>query len=266
MPPHPISAPAIAGYQLDEVIGRGFSGTVWRGRRSTGEDVAVKVFDPARFPGQQRRRMSREARALAENPHPCLVPLLDADLEHDPPYLAFRYMEGGDFSGFIEPATLLPRAQVLAACARVADALVFLHSRGVVHRDLKPGNILRDARGQAYLGDLGLARSEGDPQLTTSGQVMGTWTYMAPEVQAGHPAVVQSDLYSLAAALVELLCGAPPVRSLRGIELPPEYAEIPLPDELRKQVRLALRTDPADRPRDVQGLARALEAAAAATL
>ena len=251
--------PTVPGYALEELLGQGYSGQVYRARREdSGDEVALKVFRPQRCVGRQRRRLEREARTLKEHAHPCLVPLLDEQLQEDPPYLAFRFMAGGDLSDQVGEGQGLPTPRALDVARRVVAALVHLHTRGIVHRDLKPANVLLDARGKAYLGDLGLVRGDDDLTLTTSGQMVGTWNYMAPEVQSGQPATVASDVYSFAALTVELVTGEVPTRTARGIELPASLGEAALPRELVRELRRALRTEPSDRPRDLSSLAAAL--------
>lgn len=251
--------PHISGYAVEELLGQGYSGQVFRARReATDEVVALKVFRAERCTGRQRRRLEREARTLKEHAHPCLVPLLDEQLHADPPYLAFRFMAGGDLSEKIEEGKGLPTDRALDVARRVASALIHLHTRGIVHRDLKPANVLLDARGKAFLGDLGLVRGDDDLTLTTSGQMVGTWTYMAPEVQSGQPATVSSDVYSFAALAVEFVTGEVPTRTARGIEVPASLGAAGLPKELIRELRRALRTEPGDRPRDLSGLAAAL--------
>jgi serine/threonine-protein kinase len=251
--------PTVPGYAVEELLGQGYSGQVFRARReATGEEVALKVFRAERCQGRQRRRLEREARTLKEHAHPCLVPLVDEQLQADPPYLAFRFMAGGDLSDKIGDGDHLSTDRALDVARRVVSALVHLHTRGIVHRDLKPANVLLDARGKAYLGDLGLVRGDDDLTLTTSGQMVGTWNYMAPEVQSGQPATVASDVYSYAALTVELVTGEAPTRTARGIEVPASLGTAGLPKELVRELRRALRTEPGDRPRDLSGMAAAL--------
>jgi len=255
-------APAIEGFTLGELLGEGFSGAVYRARReAAGDEVALKVFAPERLEGRPRERFRREAELLRSLSHPCLVPLRDADLDHEPPWIAFAYLEGGDLARHTKRKRLLPLEEVRAAGARVARALAFLHEHDVAHRDVKPGNILRDGEGRAYLADLGMGRRDepGDQRLTVSGQKVGTWTYMAPEVQLSGEGTRASDVYSFAVVMVQLLCGQIPRRTAQGVRMPAPLEEAGLPPALLGRLRQCLRTTPEDRPTDLTVLAEGLE-------
>ena len=256
--------PGISGYTLELLVAEGYSGQVFRALRDRdGRPVALKVLTGERVRAPEvRARFAREAALLAEHPHPCLVPLVEADLDHLPPYLAFEWMGGGDLRRYTKAKRLLPPDRVLQAMARVGRALEHLHASGVVHRDLKPANVLRDDQGVAFLGDLGMGKDLGggaDQSLTASGEALGTWLYMAPEVQAGEAATAASDVFSLAMMTVELLTGALPRRSSQGISLPQSPALAGADGEFLATLRECLRTDPLDRPGSAAPLAARLE-------
>lgn len=229
--------------------------------------MALKVLHASAVDdAEKRRRFGSEAALLVRNPHPALVPLLDADLEAVPPYLAFAYMEGGDVAAHRDPGQLLPQAEVLRLALRLAAALEHLHGRGVLHRDLKPENVLRDAAGDFFLGDLGLGQDLDATRATQEGVVVGTLEYLAPEVEAGSPASAASDLFSLGVLLTELLTGVRPRVTGAGSRLP-ESELRRLPPELVRLLRELLRSSPEDRPAhasEVLGRLRSLGSQAAA--
>ncbi len=261
MPPAPESQlPEIPGLRLSARIGGGWSGEVYRGLVCDGSrPVAVKVLGADRLDDPIRRaRFAREAELLARHPHPAIVPLVASDLSGPRPWIAFAWMPGGDLARHTRAPSLLPTSRVLETGARLASALDHLHLHGVVHRDLKPANVLLDAAGLAHLGDLGLGKDLGAGSLTASGEVVGTWLYMAPEVEAGEPAGPASDRWSLATMLVELLCGRLPCRRGTGSELPAEFASLGLGADLAGELRALLLTEAEDRPTSLAGLAQAL--------
>ncbi len=178
---------------------------VWLAEEAeTGRRVALKVLSEGARDPEARRRFEREARLAREAAHECLVPLVAEGLGHDPPWLAYRWMERGHL-GALRGAEA---ASLVAAGARVAAALAHLHGRGIVHRDVKPENVLLDSEGKAWLADLGLGRAEGrDATLTQEGMAMGTPGFLAPEVLDGEEAGAAADVFALGAMLGELLTG-----------------------------------------------------------
>ncbi len=249
-------------YELVREVGRGGAGAVFLARdRTLDRDVAVKVMH-RREGGTDLAsldRFAREARLLVDLPHPALVPILDAALDGEPPFLVFPWMPGGDLRTRIRsgPAT---QEELVRHGSRLASALGHLHRHGVLHRDVKPENILLDARGEASLGDLGLGiGTELDP-LTRTGVVVGTPRYMAPETLERGAHGPTSDLYSLGMVLLELCRG----RSLEatlptGAQVQAAVSELPEP-ALREILRRLLRTDPASRTADAGILATELTA------
>jgi serine/threonine protein kinase len=212
-------------YRLEEVVGRGGMAVVWRASDLQLErDVAIKVISDV-LAGDERflARFEREARLAAGLNHPNLVKLFDYSVEDERPYLVMEYVPGGTLARGTSPEDPVQMARDLL------DALAHIHAAGILHRDVKPANVLLDASGAPRLTDFGIARSEDQTGLTQTGQVLGTLRYIAPEVAAGEPATLRSDLYSLGVLLSEC-AGDPP---------PAELAPL-LP-------RLAAR-DPADRP------------------
>jgi eukaryotic-like serine/threonine-protein kinase len=213
-------------YRFERLLGTGGMASVWLARDSRlGRLVAVKVLSEVlALDGEYVRRFRREARIAAGLSHPNLVRVFDFGSEGERPYLAMEYIESGTLAEQ-EPQSVEARTLAL----QLLGALDHIHSAGVVHRDVKPANVLIDSGGRARLTDFGIAQPEDATQLTLTGQVIGTLRYMAPEVRDGSPATERSDLYSCGAVLEERLPPSPP----------PELAEL---------VESLTQSDPARRP------------------
>ena len=200
-----------AGLRVESVLGRGGMGVVYRAvDPALGRPVALKLITPemAEDPGF-RRRFLREPRLAASLDHPHVVPIYDAG-EHDGQlYLAMRLVEGGDLKAAL--AQGLEAGRLLRILDQIASALDAAHRRGLVHRDVKPANILLDEDDQAYLTDFGITK-ELSADSTGGGQLVGTLEYLAPEQIRGEPVDGRADEYSLACVLHEGLSGAPPFR------------------------------------------------------
>lgn len=203
----------IAGrYSLDRELGRGGMGAVWLGRDEVlGREVAVKRLGMA--PGADSpdlARAEREARLAARLSHPHVVAVYDLVDEEEQQFLVMEYVEGTNLSGLLRArGPLLPDAAA-ALLGQAADALAAAHEAGIVHRDVKPSNMLVTDDGQLKLSDFGIARAEADPSLTQTGLVTGSPAYLAPEVASGGSAHDSSDVWSLGASLFHALTGHPP--------------------------------------------------------
>ncbi|MBI3831809.1 MAG: protein kinase [Planctomycetes bacterium] len=221
----------VGAYKVESEIARGGTAVVFRGRHETlGKPVAIKLLTPAmgeRFSlaaqGEMSRRLFREALTLARFRHPHIVPVLDAgQTEHGIPYLVMEYVDGEDLSRRLKRGGPMEAKQALRILAQVIEGVDFAHAQGVVHRDLKPGNILIDALGDAQLVDFGLARDDAaGSRLTQSGVALGTPSYMPPEQARGEREKIgtRSDIYSLGAILYEMLTGRPPFEGQRVMEV-----------------------------------------------
>ena len=232
----------LGDYELLEELGRGAMGTVWRARQAGGREVALKLLLPARAASPAARaRFGREARALTRLRHPHLVGVLDAGVLEGTPYLALELVEGESLQVRLDRAGPLPVAEAVGIARGLAEALAHAHAQGVLHRDLKPGNVLqRSGDGRALLSDFGLARDLLFPDgLTVSGQALGTPGYWAPEQARGEQAALGpwSDVYGLGATLVALLTGAPPhgvpesmVHALAALDRPPPPPSLARPE------------------------------------
>ena len=199
-------------YVLLEEIGGGAMGTVRRARlRDTGEIVAVKLLRDG-LAGDQDLvlRFVQERNVMRSLDHPNIVPLRDFIIEGDRLALVMDLVEGGDLRGLLRRRGTLPPAEAARLMAQVADALAAAHALGVVHRDVKPGNVLIDTSGRARLSDFGVARIVHGPGLTGTSSILGTPAYLAPEVAEGHSPTAAVDVYAVGLILYELLAGRPP--------------------------------------------------------
>ena len=223
----------VAGYRLEEQIGEGGMAVVFRARDERLErQVALKVLSPALAADESfRRRFIRESRSAAAVDHPHIIPVFDAGEADGVLFLAMRYVPGGDAGSLVRRSGPLPPARAAAIIAAVASALEAAHAAGLVHRDVKPGNMLIDARpGQAdhvYLSDFGLTKGAVSSALTGTGHFMGTLDYCAPEQIQGGTVDGRTDEYALACAAFELLSGQPPFPREEGMAV--LYAQLSAP-------------------------------------
>ena len=200
-----------AGYQIEELVGRGGMGVVYRATDlSLERPVALKLIAPELAEDERfRSRFLREPRLAASLDHPNVIPIYDAG-EHDGQlYLAMRFVEGSDLRTLIDTEGKLGPERTLAILAQVAGALDAAHRRALVHRDVKPANVLLDGDGHVYLTDFGITKQLGGAS-TDTGRVVGTLDYLAPEQIRGDPVDGRTDCYALACVFYECLAGTPP--------------------------------------------------------
>ncbi len=203
----------IAGrYTLDREIGRGGMGAVWLGTDEVlGRQVAMKRV--GMFPGGSTpdlERAEREARLAARLNHPHVVAVYDLVADGDVQWLVMEYVDGVTLAELVRQDGALLPDQAAPVIGQAADALAAAHAAGIVHRDVKPSNILVSPDGQVKLSDFGIARAEADASLTQTGLVTGSPAYLAPEVASGQQATDASDVWSLGATLFHALAGHPP--------------------------------------------------------
>jgi serine/threonine-protein kinase len=209
----------VAGYQIEQRIGRGGMAVVYRALDlRLGRQVALKVLAPELGADEAfRLRFMRESRAAAGVDHPHIVPVYEAGESAGVLFIAMRYVSGGDVRSLIEAHGRLSPARTVAIASQVASALDAAHAQGLVHRDVKPGNILlgqaSNGLDHVYLSDFGLSKeSLTSSTLTSTGQFLGTLDYVSPEQIQGQPVDGRADQYALACTVVEMLTAAPPFR------------------------------------------------------
>jgi serine/threonine protein kinase len=221
-------------YRLDARIGSGGMSTVYRAFDTTLErEVAIKLMnrEVAAKP-DQLERFRREARAVAQLSHPHIVGIIDAGEDSGRPYIVFEYVEGETLKQRIRRLGRLPIEEAVAYAIEIARALDAAHERHIVHRDVKPQNVLIDEEGSAKVTDFGIARMLDDEEegLTADGRVLGTTDYVSPEQALGHPVTGQSDIYSLGIVLFEMLTGDVPYRGENQVAVAMKHVREPLPD------------------------------------
>ena len=204
----------LGDYELLEEVGRGGQGVVFRARqKSLNRTVALKVISLGQWASKAHlKRFRLEAEAAASLEHPGIVPIHEVGERDGSCYFSMKFVEGGQLDEVVrrEP---MPIRQAAELIAKVARTVHYAHEHGILHRDIKPGNILLDAKGEPHLTDFGLARLvETESTVTRTLEVLGTPSYMAPEQAVGNNAAVSSatDVYGLGAVLYQLLTGHPP--------------------------------------------------------
>jgi eukaryotic-like serine/threonine-protein kinase len=256
-------------YRLLERLAVGGSAEVWRARdEQLGREVAVKRIHPHLIPDDAARsRLVTEARAVAALSHPVVVGIYDVDAGGEWPALVMELVDGESLAARIARDGPLPAAEAARVGADLADALFHAHQRGVIHRDVKPGNVLLGADGRTRLVDFGIAHSlaAGTERLTLEGTVIGTLHAMAPEQLAGGPITPRTDLYGLGVVLHEALTGRPPYPATTPVALAdaqragPPAVEVADP-ALAAVVAACLSFEPSARPLHAGALAEALRA------
>ncbi|MET0305981.1 MAG: protein kinase [Solirubrobacterales bacterium] len=238
----PVIGSILAGYRLDELIARGGMGVVYRATHlSLDRPVALKVI-ARQLAGDEafRSRFLRESRLAARLDHPAVVPVFDAREEDGELIVAMRLVEGGDLRKRIEAGGPLPPAEAIALLGQIAGALDAAHAAGIVHRDVKPHNILLEGE-RAYLTDFGLAKALGDSGVLSGASVVGTVEYMSPEQWRGEHVGPAADVYSLGCVLYESVTGVVPY-ARRADDVEPQ-----LPQGLDAVIERAVAKDPAER-------------------
>ena len=254
-------------YELRALIGRGGMGEVYEAAdRVLDRTVAVKVLRPSLASDERSgARFEREARTAARLSHPRIVAVFDAGRHDDRVFIVMEHVAGSTLVEVLGRQGALPAATVASIGADVAEALAHAHERGVVHRDVTPGNVMVDRDGRAKVLDFGIARAA--QRMPSSTSVHGTVAYAAPEVLAGHHGDQRVDVYGLGAVLYELLTGTPPFRGdgaavARRLQVrrpvPVRGWNPAVPDELDDLVQRLLSYDASERPDDLAEVARTL--------
>lgn len=260
-------------YEVERELGLGGMATVYLAvDRKHDRPVAVKILHPELAAGIASERFLREIRIAAGLAHPHIVPLHDSGLAGDRPFYVMPYVKGESIRERLERSGQLPVDEALRIARDMGQALAYAHRRGVVHRDIKPGNVML-TEGGAMVTDFGIALAmsqAADHHLTRTGQAVGTLGYMSPEQSGGEPNVDErSDQYSLACVLYEMLAGEPPytgrsARAILGKQLsqpPPPVSALrdSVPVTLDLPIMRALSSSPADRYESIEEFLAALE-------
>ena len=272
-----------ANYELEDEVGRGGMGIVYCARdKRLKREIAIKVLPPElSFRADIRQRFLREAETAAQLNHPNIVPIYTVEERDNLVYFVMSYIKGDNLGQRLQQHGPMPPVEVRRILREVADALAYAHSRNVIHRDIKPDNIILDEEtGRAMVTDFGIARAltdSGDSRLTATGMAIGTPAYMSPEQSAGDRAIDgRSDLYSLGVVGYQMLCGQPPfvatntpsmlVKHLSERPIPVDERWPDLPPDLARAVMICLEKDPADRFPSAAAFSLALNGGAMPTL
>ncbi|MFI2370331.1 serine/threonine-protein kinase [Streptomyces sp. NPDC018833] len=248
-------------YRLDARIGQGGMGEVWQGSDEVlGRPVAVKLLLGQNADPQAAARFRMEAQTAARLNHPGVVAVFDFGTWDGRFYLVMELVEGRSLAEELATDGPLPPERVAAVAAQAAAGLMSAHRQGIVHRDIKPGNLLADSEGAVKIGDFGIARFVDDPSaaLTTTGQIVGTSLYLAPERALGRTAGPASDVYSLGCVLYQLLTGRPPFKAdtptatlyqhIDAAPVPPLDLGVGLSPAFQNYLLVMLAKQPEDRP------------------
>ncbi|MET0559243.1 MAG: protein kinase [Solirubrobacterales bacterium] len=266
-------------YRLEAKLGSGGMSTVYLARDTTlDRSVAVKVMHREMSEqADQLERFRQEARAVAKLSHPNVVAVIDAGEDGGHPYIVFEYVEGETLKQRIARIGALDPQEALAYAIEIARGLTVAHARNMVHRDIKPQNVLIDSEGRAKLTDFGISRQLEQDGMTATGRVLGTTDYVAPEQAMGHPVDPRSDIYSLGVVLYEMLIGQVPFHADSQVGVAMKHVNEELPDVQARRpevsaaaalvVERATAKEPAERYQDVgemiDDLSTALEVEAA---
>jgi serine/threonine-protein kinase len=228
-------------YRLEEKIGSGGMSSVYRAFDPMLERwVAIKLMhrDISHDP-DQLERFRREARTVAQLNHPHVVTVIDAGEDDGAPYIVFEYVEGETLKERIRRLGRLPVSEAVAYAIEIGRALEAAHASKLVHRDVKPQNVLIDRDGRAKVTDFGIARSLEAQGLTATGRVLGTTDYVSPEQALGHEVTGQSDIYSLGIVLYEMLTGETPFKADTQVAVAMRHVRDPLPDVQRRRPEIS---------------------------
>ena len=267
-----MSPDKVGRYKIKSELGRGGMATVYRAHDpSSNREVAIKVLPPEMLHNLvTRARFKRELKLIASLEHPAIVPVYDVGEDNDQPFFVMRYMSGGSLATMIkrERFSLSDAAVIIE---RLASALDHAHSKGIIHRDIKPDNVLFDAGNNPYLSDFGVAKFTEAAVSATGHDVMGTPAYISPEQARGENVDHRADIYSLGAILYEMLTGKRPYPGDTVIGVAVQHLNDPIPDILKVRpdlpvevddiIRTAMAKDKQKRYNTAQDLALALNKA-----
>jgi serine/threonine protein kinase len=263
----------VGDYRIDSLVGVGGMGKVYHATASDGTPVALKIVkDDFARDETFKRRFRREARIAQTVRNPHVIPVLATGEQGGRPYLAAQFIDGCSLEQKLGREGRLDLPTIVRICAEVADGLQALWAAGMVHRDIKPGNIMLDLTGKAFITDFGLAKDNQGSVLTMPGQALGSLDYMSPEQIRGEPVTAAADIYSLGCVMFECLHGKPPFADRQGMRVlwahlqdepaDPCAGRADVPCEFTAAVKAALRKQPAERPSSSMEYACSLSKAA----
>jgi len=247
-------------YELEELVGTGGMSSVFKARdRLLERPVALKILHEHYLADADYvERFRREARAVAQLAHPNIVTVIDRGEEGGRQFIVFEYVDGENLKQLVSREGALPVRDAVQLAAQVARALGYAHHRGIVHRDVKPQNVILNEDGRAKVTDFGIARSVDVDGVTQTGTVLGTSDYIAPEQAQGQQVNPQTDVYSLGVVLYELLTGELPFRGEGFVAVAMQHVNEPPPNVLERRgdvpprLALAIERAMAKRPEDRQ--------------
>jgi serine/threonine protein kinase len=262
----------VGDYIVERLLGQGGMGKVYEAASLDGSRVALKLVkaDYARDE-TFRRRFLREARIAQTVKHENVVPVMATGEHNGIPYMAQRFIDGSALDLVLKREGTLKMDEAVRICTDVAAGLEALWAAGMVHRDIKPGNILLDEQGVAYITDFGLAKDTQGSLLTLPGQALGSMDYMAPEQIRGEDLTAAADIYALGCVMFECVCGKPPFADVQGMRILWAHLQDEPPDPCSKNpevspqfaqtIMIALKKEAGERPSTAGEYARALAAA-----
>ena len=274
----PLIGKTLGNYRVVEQLGRGGMAAVYKAYQPSLERyVAIKVIHEQLVAQDEQffKRFHREAKVVASLHHPNIVPVFDFGVEGDIPYMVMEYLEGRSLKAELRELsgrgeTLSPQ-EILRIVSDVAGAVDYAYRQGIVHHDLKPDNVMLTTKGETILTDFGIAKIAGGTQVTMSGAVMGTPTYMSPKQGTGERGDQRSDVYSLGVILYEMVTGRVPFEAdtplaviLKHISDPlplPRSLNPGIPERVEQVILKALAKAPEDRFQSTALMARALQQA-----
>jgi hypothetical protein len=264
----------IAGrYLLEELCGSGGMSSVYRAHdRLLERDVAIKILHSSYLEdGAAVERFRREAQSVAQLSHPNVVTVIDRGEEDGHQFIVFEYVPGNTLKAYLERRGPLPPGEALSLAIEIGKGLAYAHRQGIVHRDVKPQNVIVNGDGLPKVTDFGIARSvDVEKGLTQTGTVLGTSDYIAPEQASGGPAVPESDVYGLGCVLFELLTGSTPYSGGSFVDVAMQHIHSPtpsvherrpeVPPRVAAAVERAMAKDPAGRFASMDEFVAELEA------
>ena len=273
-PDAPDPGTQIGPYTVESLLGEGGMGRVYKASGPDGA-VAVKIVKAEMAEDETfRKRFIREAQVAQRIDHPHVLKVLETGEHEGIPWMSQPFVGGGSLEDRLEKHGALDLFLTIGICKQVAEGLDVLHENGLIHRDLKPGNILIDDAGRPFIGDFGLAKDQEHEGtvLTRPGQALGSMDYMAPEQIRGEQVSGQTDVYALACMLFELLTGQPPFADRVGMRImwahlqdpPPNASELKpsVPVAVGEAIRRGMEKEPADRPATASEFVRRVAEAA----